>query len=156
VNTLYYIDSKYKTLSISDPLFSSILTQTNFKPDPSGNNSVRILHNGMITPSTYLVSSDFQCYSITEKKILKKIEKEGAFFDFSKIPPICNDCHLCKNCKGGVYDRRYLWYQDFSERDPYCPFRLENYLPKRYLHVHNDVKFRSVHDGYLPTLFFSY
>ncbi|WP_418474587.1 hypothetical protein [Frisingicoccus sp.] len=48
-------------------------------------------------------------------------------------------------------DRRYLWYKDFKERDPYC-FAEHPELFRHY-HTHKEA-FASVHDGYLPTLFF--
>ncbi len=154
IDILYHIDSKYKVLTISDPLFSSILTADNFEPDPSGSNSVRILHNGMVTPSTYLISEDFQRYNIKNGNIFEQIEADGGFSDFSHVPEACASCKFGETCKGGVFDRRYLWYKDFSERDPYCPFKEDNFLPEKLVVIHKDETFSSVHDGYLPTLFF--
>lgn len=70
------------------------------------------------------------------------------------IPAKCHNCCFEEACKGGVLDRRFLWYSSFSERDPYCPFRENNYLPSfKVKQVSNDVK--SIHQDYLPTMFFA-
>ena len=155
IDILYYIDNKYKILLLSDPLFSSILTVGHSEIDHSGENSVRILHTGKITPSTYLITENFQKCSITEKNVLKKIKETQLFKELHTIPSECSNCIFCKTCKGGVYDRRYLWYNSFIRRDPYCPFNKGNFLPKEKVNIHADENFESVHDGYLPTMFFS-
>ncbi len=67
------------------------------------------------------------------------------------IPSACKKCPKVFGCRGGVLDRRYLWYKDFKERDPYC-FAEHPELFRHY-HTHKEA-FASVHDGYLPTLFF--
>jgi sulfatase maturation enzyme AslB (radical SAM superfamily) len=68
------------------------------------------------------------------------------------IPNECKECVYCNSCEGGVYDRRYLWYGTLEHKDPYCP--------GAYKKVNDDIlriskqNFTSVHDGYLPTMFF--
>ncbi len=157
LDILYHINDNYHILSISDPLFSSILTDGHFESDPSGVTSVRILHNGNITPSTYLISNNFQLCNINEYKVFEKIEREQIFsnLNLNVVPEECKYCELKKVCKGGVYDRRYLWYKTFDKKDPYCPFNEGHFLPKRKLTISTELNFSSIHHGYLPTMFFT-
>jgi radical SAM protein with 4Fe4S-binding SPASM domain len=155
---LEYISDHYKIISLSDPLFSAIFTYGDEpKTDPSGLSSIRILPDGSITPSTYLVSSEFRQSNILEKDILTKLEQCGFknLIDRS-LPKECIGCKYESICKGGTLDRRYLWYKDFKRKDPYCPFGNGcDTAVIRKLKVTTDLNFQSVHNGYLPTLFFS-
>lgn len=157
INILYYINDKYKILSICDPLFSSILTDSNYEIDPSGSNSLRILGDGSITPSTYLISDEFKRLNIKNPQSLKVIEENNIFKDITlaPTPKECKECKHVNTCNGGVYDRRYLWYGDFKERDPYCPFRKSDNSTFKKVKIKKDDSFSSIHDGYLPTIFFS-
>lgn len=152
VTALKYINDNYKILAICDPLFNSILNTGHFCVDPSGSCSIRILGDGSITPSTYLISDKFVMGNIKEGKILNKLEIDNIDFN---IPGQCKNCLYAEQCNGGVYDRRYLWYGDFDSSDPYCPFREENYVPDFKVDIADDISFSSIHDGYLPTVFFS-
>ena len=147
IETLRWINENHRILALSDPLFCSILTENISSFDPSGNASGRILHTGDITPSTYLISDEFRMTKI-ENCDLNSVQLEN------ELPSDCLKCSLKNRCKGGVLDRRYLWYKDIKQRDPYCPFRKENYVPDFSVSIENDGSFSSVHDGYLPTLFF--
>ena len=151
INAILWINREHKILALSDPLFCSILTDDEdiIEIDHSGIDSMRILHNGGITPSTYLISKEFQNNSILDDINLSKYE-----FSNIPIPEDCKNCHLLKRCAGGVADRRYLWYKTFKERDPYCPFREGNYLPEEKIHIYGTGEVKSVHYGYLPTMFF--
>ena len=147
IESLRWINENHKILALSDPLFCSVLTADAVSMDPSGNASVRILHTGDVTPSTYLISDEFKMTKIEDCDLdLVHIE--------NKLPPKCTECKYKNRCGGGVLDRRYLWYKDLNERDPYCPFREENYIPDFVVNISGDENFSSVHDGYLPTLFF--
>ena len=152
LNELKFISDNYAILALCDPLFSSILSENYKRIDPSGTRSIRILADGSITPSTYLISEDFRTaniltHSLNELKIAENYAK-------IPIPAKCHNCCFEEACKGGVLDRRFLWYSSFSERDPYCPFRENNYLPSfKVKQVSNDVK--SIHQDYLPTMFFA-
>ena len=44
-------------------------------------------------------------------------------------------------------------YNTLEERDPYCPFKNNDTLEKQQFHVLKKERV-SVHDGYLPTMFF--
>ena len=68
------------------------------------------------------------------------------------IPSECKGCAYENSCAGGVYDRRYLWYGTLEKKDPYCPgvFHARNNQPIEI----TASDFVSVHDGYLPTIFF--
>lgn len=158
INILYYIEKNYKILEICDPLFSSILTENNFRIDPSGTESLRILSDGSITPSTYLISKEFRLNNIKEDNVFSKLQSNEVitYLGELEIPKTCESCNFNRTCRGGVIDRRYLWYKNFQKRDPYCPFREGNFLPDKKIEIKQDPNFSSVHDGYLPTIFFSY
>ena len=146
---IYWINEHHKILSISDPLFCSLLVEDKVEIDHSGIDSIRILHDGKITPSTYLITEKFSVGKINESNL-----KNLSFLE-NVIPKDCEFCLYVNKCQGGVLDRRYLWFQDFNQRDPYCPFRPENFLPDKKVTLNNTNNFKSVHYGYLPTMFFA-
>ena len=150
LDVLKWISDNQIVLSLSDPLFCAILTDGMTEIDHSGKDSIRILHDGYITPSTYLISDEFKRYSI-----LNNITIEGLDFDETIIPEACSQCNYLDRCGGGVVDRRYLWYKDLNVPDPYCPFREENYLPDFKIKIDDTIPFHSIHYGYLPTFFFA-
>jgi radical SAM protein with 4Fe4S-binding SPASM domain len=155
-NALQYINDYYKILSLSDPLFSSIFTHGGkHYSDPSGVSSLRILPDGSITPSTYLITDKFRKLNIRTDKVFKELNNSGFQNLINReIPKECVDCQYASTCRGGTFDRRYLWYNDFTKKDPYCPFGKENVNISK-LKITIDPNFKSIHDGYLPTLFFS-
>ena len=153
VKMLRWIDENHRILYLGDPLFSSILTNGEAASDPSGIKSIRILSNGDITPSTYLITKEFRKVNIKDA-ILNDVDVDTMGMDF-KIPSKCANCQHKDRCKGGVMDRRYLWYGTFNEADPYCPFRAENFEPDFKIRINpNNEKIVSVHKDYLPTMFF--
>lgn len=154
VDCLTYISRKYSIISLNDVLFSTILSGSTVK-DPSGIESIRILADGSITPSTYLISDDFIIANITEHNVLKRIETDGLLEKIIDVtvPEECGGCVYKTQCAGGVYDRRYLWYGTLKRKDPYCPQCFtEKSIPAITV---KQTAFQSVHDGYLPTIFFS-
>ena len=74
-------------------------------------------------------------------------------FEGATIPKECAGCEIVFKCRGGVFDRRILWYGTLAERDPYCPKRYGFPLPERKFFIPEHGRI-SVHDDYLPTLFF--
>lgn len=153
INAIMHISKNYNILAINDALFSSILTNKTIE-DPSGDRSIRILSDGSITPSTYLIDKDYIIANIREDNVLDKLEQEKRMNQIVEkyIPEECAECVYAESCAGGVYDRRYLWHGTLIKKDPYCTKRYEklneNPLPT------SDESFESVHDGYLPTIFF--
>jgi len=150
-----WVHNNHKIISLSDPLFSSIFTDSYVKVDPSGESSLRITQEGNIYPSTYLLTENFIMGNITEINTLTEI-MDSEIINLIKKIKIPEECRLCKNCdrcKGGTLDRRFLWNKTFDIKDPYCP---KNYgLPSTLRRFTiDDTEFSSVHDGYLPTLFF--
>lgn len=153
---LEYIHEHHRTLSVSDALLSPIFTGTASK-DPSGKNSLRILPNGNITPSTYLISDDFVLGNIKDDISLATLDLNEVLIEKMRnvIPEQCTGCSYIEMCEGGVLDRRYLWNGSLDKKDPYC-FIDDEELVSKYnfkLPVDNE-NFTSVHDGYLPTMFF--
>jgi len=156
-NALEHIGQHYKILSISDPLFSSIFTHgKNIHTDPSGLSGIRILPDGSITPSTYLVSNEFKKLNIRTKNVFELLSKKEFINLIDRsIPQECVNCEYETQCQGGTFDRRYLWYKDFNKKDPYCPFGKDKTVNIKKLNITSDACFNSIHDGYLPTMFFS-
>jgi len=156
-NILAFVNDKYQILSLSDPYFSALFSGPS-KNDPSGISSLRILSNGNITPSTYLISDSFTLGNIRQQGILHELESSEQRKEIvnDKLPAECQGCVLAGKCKGGVLDRRFLWYGSSTRKDPYCPRRFDslNQLPAPLSFSRR--KFTSVHDGYLPTMFFSF
>lgn len=147
-----YIGNNYNIVSLSDILLGNIYCENTQIKENTGIDSIRILPNGDICPSTYLINEKYQKkYNIREQNILQKI----AFTDFinAPIPDECNECELKNKCRGGVFDRRILWNNDLNKRDPYCPFENSDDLNKPKFKVLKKGRI-SVHDGYLPTMFF--
>lgn len=148
-----WVHCKHRIVSISDPLFSSLLCQKDISPDPSGSQSLRITQDGNIYPSTYLLYSEFLLGNIRDFNIKTDVQNNPSIQKLldAPLPETCKHCKFASECKGGVLDRRYIWNGTLAERDPYCfvdkPELMRNYAQHK-------ESFTSVHDGYLPTLFF--
>lgn len=150
---LEYINEKYQVVSLNDVLFANIYTKDAKIKENTGINSIRILPDGSISPSTFLVSNEYNNkYNIKQGLVLSKLEFKN--FVLAPIPDKCKNCLIREQCRGGVYDRRILWYRTLDEKDPYCPYENGDDLNNK-LQINPIKKGRiSVHDGYLPTMFF--
>lgn len=150
---LDYINEKYKIVTLSDVLFGNLFTDQVEVKENTGIGSIRILPDGNICPSTYLISKEQRSsYYITDDNVLEKLKFES--FENAVIPIECEGCSYKDTCRGGVFDRRVLWYGTLEKRDPYCPILLGKEIPK--LKYHIDKRERvSVHEEYLPTMFFA-
>ena len=149
---LKYINQKYKIVSLSDVLLGNVYTNEENIKENTGIGSIRILPDGKICPSTYLISNKYsKQYNIKQEKVLSKIYFKE--FENTAIPKECKNCKIKNKCKGGVFGRRILWYGTLEERDPYCPHRYGRRIPKNKFVVEKHGRV-SVHDDYLPTLFF--
>ncbi len=150
----------YEIESLADPLFASAFGTPCPAGDPVARSSFRILPNGFISPSTYLLDSEWRVCRIDE---LQKIDDLHDYEGFQRIleapvPAECEGCPVRESCRGGVIDRRWLWYHDLAQRDPYCPYRQGGYENLALLSgapVCSKERKSFVHDGYLPTLIFS-
>ena len=103
LNILYWIDRNHHILSISDALLSNLVTNS-FEEDPSGIDSIRILPDGSITPSTYLIEKNFIVGNILEKEVMKRLTKEMPMraIIFDCIPEECKHCKYVQLCNGVV------------------------------------------------------
>jgi len=150
-----WIYDNHEICSLSDPLFSATLTtSTKIHRDPSGLSSIRILPDGSIYPSTYLINKDYLLGHISDRDFFQKLQNNKLIESLtSTIPSSCLNCDVLDQCQGGVVDRRILSCNTVKKSDPYCP--LKHNLPV-YLRDYKVVSdnFTSIHDGYLPTLFF--
>ena len=152
MNMLKYIGNNYEIVGLSDILLGNLLTNEKNIVENTGVDSIRILPDGSICPSTYLIDEKYKNkYNIKQESVLKHINFEQ--FQSVQIPEECIDCTIREKCRGGVYDRRVLWNDTLEKRDPYCPFENGDTLPTEKYKVIKKERI-SVHDGYLPTMFF--
>lgn len=150
---LDYIYEKYKIITLSDVLFGNLFTDQETIIENTGIGSIRILPDGNICPSTYLISENQRSkHYITDDYVLDKLNFTA--FEHAPIPNECQECSYKSTCKGGVFDRRILWYGTLERRDPYCPINFGKEIPNKKFHV-TKVGRISVHEEYLPTMFFS-
>jgi len=153
IDAIEYINRKYSVISINDAYFAPLMTGKANR-DPSGIDSIRILSDGSITPSTYLIQKEYVLANITDEDVLSKLENNSQLREviFDALPEECKGCLLEKSCLGGVTDRRYLWHGSLLHRDPYCNSPI--HIKTKPIVEENHDAFQSVHDGYLPTMFF--
>ncbi len=152
IDGIEYIYHKYHIVTLSDVLLGNIYTRNANIKENTGVNSIRILPDGSICPSTYLINENYRDkYNIKQNNVLSKVKFDD--FILAPIPQKCNSCVIKEQCRGGVYDRRMLWYNTLKERDPYCPFENNDDLNKEQFMTLKKKRV-SVHDGYLPTMFF--
>ena len=153
INMLQWVSQRHKIIKVSDQLLSAFLFKKEVI-DLSGFSSLRILGDGSITPSTYLISEKYRKYNIkTEGLNLLNVNFSDIIIP-ECIPSSCVECPHVGLCKGGVFDRRILWYGILSERDPYCPLRYPE-IDYDGIKLIEDSNFSSIHDSYLPTIFFA-
>lgn len=151
---------EYEVESIADPLLAALVEADCPNGDPTAESSFRILPNGYVTPSTYLLDADWQVKRLDEIDNIDSMHELDSFKKIKavEIPQSCGKCRMREICKGGVFDRRWLWYHDFSENDPYCPLRFGDSLDWKQLSgnvIYSKKRKSFVHDGYLPTLIFN-
>jgi len=151
INGLQYIHDKYEIVSLSDSLLGNVFADYEIVKDNTGQNSIRILADGTIYPSTYLIGAEHRSNVNIDNTDLCTLRFQQ--FENVEVPKECKDCKYEGTCQGGVYDRRILWYKTFAERDPYCPTRHDHVLPEKRFPLKKLSRI-SIHDGYLPTLFF--
>lgn len=152
IRILKYIGKKYEIVGLSDILLGNLLTNEENIVENTGIDSIRILPDGSICPSTYLIDDKFKNqYNIKQERVLENLSFEE--FKSVVIPDECINCELRDKCRGGVYDRRVLWNDTLDKRDPYCPFENDDTLPIEKYKIAKKERI-SVHDGYLPTMFF--
>ena len=152
IETLEHINNNYKIISLNDVLFGNLYAKNANISENTGIDSIRILPDGSICPSTYLIDENYRSdYNIKQEKVLTYLKFEE--FTNPPIPDSCKSCEIQSQCRGGVYDRRILWKKTLKERDPYCPFENNDNINKEKFRILKRERV-SVHDGYLPTMFF--
>ncbi len=154
LNMFDYVSDEHEICSLSDPLFNSTLSKQKIKKDPSGTSSLRIIPNGSIYPSTYLISKEFEIGTIYDENILSNVGDNPIIKELTNtVPSYCGSCEKVETCAGGTIDRRILWHETVDKPDPYCP-SLHNLPVQLRDYKINTANFSSIHDGYLPTIFF--
>ncbi len=154
MNFLQWASKNDSIVELSDPLFNAIYGNENNIEDKSGVSSFRVVSDGRIYPSTYLLHDDFLIGNIKDENFT--FNKKFEFSSKVIIPDDCKECIYVDKCKGGAIDRRILWYKTFNHQDPYCPFLHHNESEYKIFINSKRGDFKSVHAGYLPTLFFKY
>ena len=154
VDMIKWISINHKIIKISDRLLAAILFGQKAE-DHTGISSLRILGDGSITPSTYLIGDEYRKYNISDNILFEDIGFRQ-YIEQDYIPEFCQSCSVRDYCMGGVVDRRLLWYGTLRERDPYCPCRYNQPTDSALIATPEFCEFSSVHDDYLPTMFFAY
>jgi radical SAM protein with 4Fe4S-binding SPASM domain len=149
-----------KVVSLSDPLFGALLDPAHQKPEATGISSLRILPDGSITPSTYLITEDWKGNTIYNPELRLSMLADSPTFNRIQqagVPVECEKCAHAEVCRGGAVDRRILHFETLSRGDPYCPylqhFDILEKQPLQYYAGHQTAP--TIHDGYLPTLIFA-
>lgn len=158
MDALEYIMDRYAVVSLCDPLFGSVFGIPAQDGDSCGLTSLRILPDGAVTPSTYLITPEWRSETLHDSLTLSGIAELPAFRSITEapVPSACRDCPAVNTCRGGAVDRRILTYHSLSEPDPYCPFANGDTLhTDRKIRMFSGAEGPSVHDGYLPTMIFS-
>jgi radical SAM protein with 4Fe4S-binding SPASM domain len=154
---LRHILEKHQLIRASDCLFSSLLGINHAQGDSAGLRSCRILPDGWITPSTYLIEPQWRAVNIIECPSLQDVVSADSFQRLinAPIPERCESCPHLDICQGGAKDRRVLWYNSLEQHDPYCPYRYADCNPLEDVELSITKQDRYfVHDDYLPTLIF--
>jgi radical SAM protein with 4Fe4S-binding SPASM domain len=152
-----FVIENHSVVSFSDPLFAAIISGEK-SPDASGKTSLRILPDGSITPSTYLVTDRWRRAHIRDATLGNRslVDRLSQGISTETFPDACSGCAYVNLCRGGAIDRRMIWYGTMNQRDPYCPRRNNDPLDSwRDLGNIHRVDGPSIHDGYLPTLIFA-
>ncbi len=155
---LSFILENHSVASLGDRLLSALIIGRAV-PEMTGRTSLRILPNGSITPSTYLVSPEWWLADIQNARLgdgsLAKLFQNNLAEESASLEA-CAPCTVKDICKGGVLDRRIIWYGSLRERDPYCVSRYQEtawqWKPATEIEY---VEGPKIHDGYLPTLIFA-
>jgi radical SAM protein with 4Fe4S-binding SPASM domain len=152
---LEYAVTHESLVQTSDPLFAALTGQV-LAPQCSGN-VCRILPNGRVTPSTYLLSQEWWATQDVTTLTLSSLAKEIPFLVLRDacVPTQCCGCSLMEVCRGGCADRRWLWYGSLEERDPYCPRRIGTKCQtwwKVEAAPRAGTPIRQIHLAYLPTI----
>ena len=157
LKALDWIIEHHAVVSVSEPVFNSIYGLTTGRK-ANGLFSMRILSNGNITPSTYLITKEWVAGNIQNQVFLAEICQTAPFQRFMKgtLPQACEDCPLANTCQGGARDRRFLTWGSLAHPDNYCPQLVDSYAehvnrPDPKVLRNND----TVHSDYLPTMIFA-
>ena len=155
-DALAHIIARYRVVALSDPLFGALVDRS--APDPSGVSSCRILPDGGVTPSTYLVTAEWIAAQLSDIDDMDRLSRTPPFraLQNGSLPERCRDCPFASSCGGGAKDRRILQGGSLARPDPYCPFENGDDAFSRRMPTptYGDPGVSLVHVGYLPTLVF--
>lgn len=107
----------------SDRLIGSILNAKENQPATGPKRSCRILPNGNVSPSTYLINMPWLIQSNLTDITLAELLNTGPFQRYltPPIPRDCEQCSMLQSCGGGSIERRWLWGRSLESPDPLCP-----------------------------------
>jgi len=142
----------------SDRLFSTFIGTNKIDNDLSQKLSCRIMPNGNVSSSTYLLKDPWVINTSIPNIKLNHLEKTTPFIKYAN-PPIPKNCKKCSHhqkCQGGSVERRWLWYNSLEKPDPFCPefHDLKNIDITSLASVKYNKKWfgPKIHFDYLPTI----
>lgn len=147
-------------MRISDRLLGTLYGC--FCPGPRLANarSCRILPDGSVSPSTYLVDAPWVVSSRLDTIILADLPNLPQFEQYRSdhVPATCVDCDVARECRGGSVERRWLWWGTLDRADPLCPgstiVRAQYPRVGSPSHTKLTLDDPQVHLDYLPTIIF--
>ena len=157
ISTLRFLKTNSDSIRTSDPLFSVLLCQHESIDFGGHYNSIRILPDYKVSPSTYLTSAPWTYSTDIAKLNLRDLEAFPNFREWNvNLAPkeCCNCCHFSV-CRGGSRERRILWHGTLEAKDPYCPShrKVPALCPNQdSISSASDWSGPSIHLGYLPTI----
>jgi radical SAM protein with 4Fe4S-binding SPASM domain len=103
LRALDWIIQRHTVVSVSDPVFSS-LYEIPTSPVSNGLSSMRILANGDITPSTYLISEEWIAGNIRQVRSLAELGQTAPFQRFVQplLPRECEGCPRKDSCRAAA------------------------------------------------------
>jgi MoaA/NifB/PqqE/SkfB family radical SAM enzyme len=110
----------------SDRLLSTLLGGE--APDAAARRSCRILPDGRVSPSTYLLGAPWTLATTLDEIKLAGLEVTPPFARYAAppLPAPCAACAFAARCGGGSVERRWLWGGDLEAPDPLCPLHQDN------------------------------
>lgn len=152
IDSLQLLAGRSETLRSSDPLLGSLMACYRPGEHLRDQHSCRILPDGRVTPSTYLIEEPWVNEGSLADRHLDDLAGTPSFARMRRgeIPEECESCELVPTCRGGSIERRWLWHRDLSRRDPFCAG--SERLRELDFGEARDWSGPTVHLDYLPTI----
>jgi radical SAM protein with 4Fe4S-binding SPASM domain len=119
-SAIRYLHEESDSMASSDPLIGALMNMLFWGDE---HRSCRILPDGKVTASTYLLSDPWVAENRLDTVDLSELDDTEAFISYRKpaIPDGCRDCPFVSDCRGGSPVRRWLWFKTLDKSRPFLP-----------------------------------